>query len=125
MDVDESTWVTALVAWIPPELVGEPAHRRAIRWLTSVTGEESTLVYRTREWLLGNARQPEAEFPGWPWVTGTAAWVAPTALAMLALQQECGRHPDPRSQLRIDQGRRYLLLHMCGQGGWNHGGAGI
>jgi hypothetical protein len=119
--VDESTWVTALVAWIPPNLVGEQSHRRAIHWLTGTTGEESSLLYRAREWLLGNPRQPELEFPGWPWVPGTAAWVAPTSLAMLALQQECGRHPDPRLEQRIDEGRRFLLIHMCREGGWNHG----
>lgn len=119
--IDESTWVTALVAWIPQDLIGQPAHRRAIRWLTGVTGEESSLLYRSREWLLGNPRQPEAEFPGWPWIPGTAAWVAPTALAMLALQKECARHPDARLQQRIDEGRRFLLVHMCHEGGWNHG----
>ena len=119
--IDESTWVTALVAWIAPDLIGEQAHRRAIRWLTGVTGEESSLVYRAREWLLGNPRQPEVEFPGWPWVPGTAAWVAPTALAMLALQKEYGRHPDARLQQRVDEGRQFLLLHMCREGGWNHG----
>jgi hypothetical protein len=119
--IDESTWVTALVAWIPPDRVGEQAHRRAIHWLMGVTGEESSPVFRVREWLLGNPRQPEMESPGWPWVPGTAAWVAPTALAMLALQKEYGRHPDPRLQQRIDEGRQFLLLHMCREGGWNHG----
>jgi len=119
--IDESTWVTALAAWIPPDMVGEQAHRRAIRWLMDSTGEESNLVFRVREWLLGNPRQPELEFPGWPWLPGTAAWVSPTAVAMLALQKECGRHPDPHFQQRIDEGRKFLLLHMCREGGWNHG----
>lgn len=119
--IDESTWVTALVAWIPPVSIGEQEHRRAIRWLSSSTGEESSVIYRAREWLLGNARQPELASPGWPWIPRTAAWVSPTAVAMLALQKECGRHPDPDLQQRIDQGVEFLLLRMCREGGWNHG----
>jgi hypothetical protein len=119
--IDESTWVTALAAWLPPDVIGEQAHRRAIRWLTGTTGEESSLIYRAREWMLGNPRQPELEFPGWPWIPGTAAWVSPTALAMLALQKELGRHRDPRLEQRIDEGRKFLLVHMCREGGWNHG----
>jgi len=119
--VEESSWVTSLVALLPPRRVGPAAHGRAIGWLAGVRGEESTLLYRAREWLLGNRRQPEEAFPGWPWVPGTAAWVAPTAFAILALEKECRRGRAPALQARIDAGRRFLLLHMCHEGGWNHG----
>jgi hypothetical protein len=119
--VDLSTWVTALAALLPPELLGERAHARAIEWLMGTKGEESTINYRLREWLLGNSRPPEAQFPGWPWVRGTAAWVGPTSLAILALDRENRRKPRPDLQQRIEAGRIYLLTHMCRQGGWNHG----
>src|SRR5947207_492022 len=49
---DESIWVTALAALVPPEHLGAGAHARAIDWLLGVTGEESTLVFRFRRWLL-------------------------------------------------------------------------
>jgi hypothetical protein len=84
-------------------------------------GEESAPIYRVREWLLGHSRQPEEEYPGWPWVPGAAAWVAPTALAILALGKEVRRRPDVEIQERIDLGRRFLLARMCREGGWNHG----
>src|SRR5689334_6479849 len=61
---DESTWVTALAALLPPDLLGAKAHERAIAWLTGMEGEETTPVYRLRQWLLGNAVAPELEFPG-------------------------------------------------------------
>jgi len=119
--IPESTWVTALVSLLPPETIGRKNHARAIQWLTSVQGEESTSLYRLREWLLGNPRPPELEFAGWPWVRGTAAWVGPTALATLALQKECSGRADERMQQRIQSGRQFLLRHMCHEGGWNHG----
>jgi hypothetical protein len=119
--VNQSTWVTALVALLPPEQLGASAHDRAIAWLLETTGRESTLTYRLREWLLGNPRPPEQEFPGWPWVPDTAAWVGPTSLAVLALDKEYRRRPLPAIRERIDSGQRFLLTRMCRDGGWNHG----
>ena len=116
---DESTWVTALVALLPPELLGSAAHDRAISWLLGTEGEETKPSYRFRQWLLGNSSQ--REFPGWPWIPGTAAWVGPTSLAILALDKEHRRKPSQKLRARIDEGRRFLLLRMCMGGGWNHG----
>ncbi len=118
---DESTWVTALVALLPPEQLGEAVHARAIAWLMDTSGQESSAVYRLRMWLLGVPRLPEHEFPGWPWIPGTAAWVGPTSLAMLALEKENQRKPSALIQIRLDEGRRFLLRRMCEGGGWNHG----
>jgi hypothetical protein len=120
-DVDRSTWVTALVALLPPELLGEEDHARAIEWLLRITGKESTGLYRFREWLLGNPRPPELEFSGWPWFPDTAAWVGPTSLAILALEKEHRRKPAAHLAARIATGRRFLLRRVCHEGGWNHG----
>ena len=78
---------------------------------------------RLRQWLLGVPRSPEAEFPGWPWIPGTAAWVGPTSLAILALEREARRRPTAAIRARIDEGRGFLLRRMCQEGGWNHGSA--
>src|ERR1035438_372808 len=119
--IDQSTWVTALVALLPPEQLGQEAHRRAIAWLLGMTGEESTPTYRLREWLLGNAPAADKEFAGWPWVPGTAAWVGPTSLSILALDKENTRRPRADLRRRVDEGRGYLMRRMCQDGGWNHG----
>jgi hypothetical protein len=118
---DESTWVTALVALLPPSELGATAHQRAIGWLLRTEGRETTSSYRLREWLLGNSRTPEQEFPGWPWTQGAAAWVGPTSLAILALEKECRRRPANAISERIEHGRKFLLRRMCVDGGWNHG----
>jgi Prenyltransferase and squalene oxidase repeat len=119
--VDESTWVTSLVALLPPEHLGSGVHARAIAWLMAAKGQESGATYRFREWLLGHARSPEQEFAGWPWIPGAAAWVGPTSLAILALDKEQRRRPTAAIRARLEEGRRFLLNRMCHEGGWNHG----
>jgi hypothetical protein len=120
--VRESTWVTAAVALLPPEELGEAAHSGALAWLLRTNGQESSAVYIARQFLLGNRISGEQRLHGWPWYPGTSAWVAPTSLSILALQKASRRNHDPQLQSRIDLGRRFLLSRMCGQGGWNHGG---
>ena len=127
--IDESSWVTALVALIPSSDLGGGMHDGAIRWLLATKGEESSWAYRLREWLLGNPVSPELEYPGWPWIPGAAAWVGPTSLAILALDNECrcgpGGSPEDSlvaaAQSRIAEGRKFLMRRMCREGGWNHG----
>jgi hypothetical protein len=119
--IDQSTWVTALAALLPKEQLGSSPHARAIEWLLGTAGKESSSVYRLREWLLGNGRPADQEFAGWPWIPGTAAWVGPTSLAILALEREGRQNPSPRITKRVSDGRRFLLSRMCQEGGWNHG----
>ena len=121
--VDESGWTTALVAMIPREKLGPEAHGGAIEWLLGEAGEESTWAYRLREFLSGRKPPPDQSAPGWPWVPGAAAWVAPTSLALLALERESrlGGGADPRVRKRLGDGQHFLLNRTCRTGGWNHG----
>lgn len=121
--VDQSSWVTGLVALLPPELLGSALHEQAIRWLTSTAGRETTPVHRVREWLRGIPHPPEQDHPGWPWTPGAAAWVGPTSIAILALEKANARAASPAAVRRVREGREYLLARMCKGGGWNHGAA--
>lgn len=121
--VDESTWVTALVALLPRDQLGIAAHGRGIGWLVETGGMENSMGYRLRQWLLGSSQPADQEFPGWPWIPGAAAWVAPTSLAILALDREMASRPSAAMGKRVRQGRSFLLMRMCQGGGWNHGSA--
>src|SRR5581483_2658989 len=121
MEIDQSTWVTGLVTMLPPDELGRELHDGAIDWLLGTQGKETTRIYRLREWLLGMPTPVEQDYPGWPWVPGTAAWVGPTSIAILALRKEILRRPSDEAKARIRDGQKYLLSRMCKEGGWNHG----
>jgi squalene cyclase len=122
--IDESNWTTGLVALLPPEAIGPKIHAEAIAWLMGTTGHETSFDYRLRQWLLGVPKLRQMEFAGWPWVPGTAAWVGPTSVAILALEKEYARRPLAGVRERIEEGRRFLLVRACDEGGWNHGSVG-
>ncbi len=118
-EVQESTWVTALVVLLDGGQ-GELAPR-GVEWLLNQTGRESTLLHRVRMRLLGASSEYEAAPPAWPWYPGTAAWVIPTSLSILALRKAHKRRPEARIANRIEEGRRFLMVRRCADGGWNHG----
>ena len=122
--VEESTWVTALVASLPTGAGIEAARATgAVEWLLEKTGEESTLLARVRHRLLGVRWEVGERTTGWSWFPGTAAWVTPTALTILALEKWHRRSGDRRCQERVRKGREFLLARTCPDGGWNHGAA--
>lgn len=119
--VEESTWVTALVALLPEEAVREQQRRQAIDWLKSRTGRESGWRYKLQQ-RLGGIKD---EYPeGWPWFPGAAAWVIPTSLGILAFERALRRGDVETDVLRerVEGAKKFLLTHMCADGGWNHGG---
>jgi Prenyltransferase and squalene oxidase repeat len=119
--IGESSWVTALATLIPESYLAQEPRRRAIEWLLGTRGEDSTVSWSLRERLLGRSPSSDCTHPGWPWTKGAAAWVSPTAAALIALEREQQRRPSSRIAERVATGRDFLLAHMCAEGGWNHG----
>jgi hypothetical protein len=119
--VDQSTWVTAMALLVLADQPGATGSHDANAWLMKQSGRESGYLHRLREWLLGVQVEENVSYSGWPWYPGTAAWVAPTALTILALEKVSRRKPDPARRARIETGREFLLSRMCRDGGWNYG----
>jgi len=86
-------------------------------WVTS-------LVYRLRRELIGDGSGPEPR-KGWPFFPGAAAWVAPTAISILALEKSRRLRVSSGVQERIQVGRQFLLDRMCKDGGWNYGRSSV
>lgn len=117
--VEQTTWVTSLVAMLPAESIGQERLDHALSWIVAQMGTNSTFWFRLRERLLGS--HTAEENPGWPWFPGTAAWVTPTALAIVALEKSGKHQPSAEKLRRIDMGRQFLMARRCADGGWNHG----
>jgi len=119
--VPESTWLTALTLLLPPETDGLD-RQLAEAWTVEQTGRESGWVNRLRLWMVGaDSAGDSMSFDGWAWYPGTAAWVAPTAVSVLALEKMAKNGNSADLQRRIQQGRSFLLARRCRDGGWNHG----
>lgn len=91
--VPVSTWVTSLVILALPN-----PGKRAGDWL---------------------AADVFAKNGSSPWFPGTAGWVIPTSMSILALSRIDRVSFAPQ----IEQSRRFLLSRRCRDGGWNHGGS--
>jgi Prenyltransferase and squalene oxidase repeat len=122
VSVPQSTWVTALVALLPPEIAGAGRHARAVDWLLRESGMESTLGYRVSQFLT-SGRAVDDQASGWPWFPGAAAWVTPTCLGILALKKCYWRQPSAELRERLEAAREFLFARRCVDGGWNHGSA--
>jgi hypothetical protein len=66
---------------------------------------------------------PPAHAPGSvAWFPGTAGWVIPTAMSILALSQAAQVLNMPELSSLVNESQAYLLGRRCADGGWNHGG---
>jgi hypothetical protein len=115
--VDGSTWVTALVALMAPQTAG------AAEWLLRHSGMETSPLYRLSRFLRDGKLPDGPDLSGWSWFPGTAAWVTPTCLGILALKKCYWQRPSSDLRERIDQAQTFLLSRRCADGGWNHGSA--
>jgi len=98
---------------------------KAVEWLLQQSGRESGFWFRLRQLLLGVPAEERTSYAGWPFYPGTAAWVSPTALTVLALEKHLDGPRSREVRARLEAGREYLLAKRCHDGGWNYGSARV
>jgi hypothetical protein len=106
----EASWATALASLLWAALDASRFHRdAAISWLLASAG---ATMPKTSDGILGQ----DPTLLGWPWISETASWVEPTALALLALCAE-GRSTHRRTV----EGLSLIRDRAIPNGGWNMG----
>ena len=118
----EASWTTALVL-CALNATGEFASARenAFHWLVSECGREAHWLWRWKFKTVDRKVQFDPDKYGWPWASGSASWVIPTAFSIVALKQYTVCNRVEASEKRINLGVEMLLDRVCVAGGWNSG----
>jgi hypothetical protein len=119
--VNDVTWVGTLCSFLPESLWGGEARGASLRWLLQQMPEDQSFLFRLRMWMLGAKKPDVSGGAGWSWYPGTAAWLTPTAYAVLALRKLSVTDRSEAFERRLLQGQQYLISRQCADGGWNHG----
>jgi hypothetical protein len=118
----EGSWTTAL-ALCTLNSTGDftAARERAFRWLYAERGREGHWFWRWKFKTSDRNVRFDPDKYGWPWVTGSASWVIPTAFSIIAIEQFTVCNRSEESEKRVHLGVEMLLDRACVDGGWNSG----
>ena len=118
----EGSWTTAL-ALCTLNSTGDftAAREKAFRWLNAERGREGHWFWRWKFKTSDRNVRFDPDKYGWPWVTGSASWVIPTAFSIIAIEQFTVCNRSEESEKRIHLGVEMLLDRACVDGGWNSG----
>ena len=113
----ESGWQTA---WALIALKSSSEYSRPIRdaesWLMDFGLD--TLEENETDITIRRQFNIDTNLYGWPWQSGQASWIEPTAMTLLALRSSDN---IPQDHERILEAVRYLDDRRCRGGGWNFG----
>ena len=118
----ESSWTTALAVCVLNS-VNDPskARERGESWLLRSKGREGHWFWRWKFKTADRNVHFDPDKFGWPWISGSASWVIPTAFSIIAIKQFTACNRSEASEKRIRLGVDMLLDRACGDGGWNSG----
>jgi hypothetical protein len=118
----EGAWTTALALCALTVLneISE-ASDKALRWLLESRGKEGHWFWRWKFKTADRNVQFDPDKYGWPWISGSASWVIPTAFSIVAIEQFTVCNRSEESENRIHLGVEMLLDRACVDGGWNSG----
>ena len=118
----EGAWTTAL-ALCALTMLNEisEASDKALRWLLESQGKEGHWFWRWKFKTADRNVRFDPDKYGWPWISGSASWVIPTAFSIIAIKQFTACDRSAVSEERIHTGVEMLLDRACVDGGWNSG----
>src|SRR5580692_11746230 len=118
----EASWTTAL-ALCALNGTGEftSAREKAFHWLVEERGREAHWLWRWKFKTTDRNVRFNPDKYGWPWISGSASWVIPTAFSIVAIKQFTVCNRSEASEKRIHLGVDLLLDRACVDGGWNSG----
>ena len=97
------------------------ARDKAFHWLVSERGREGHWFWRWKFKTADRNVRFDPDKYGWPWASGSASWVIPTAFSVIALKQYTVCNRLEPSEKRINLGVEMLSDRVCVAGGWNAG----
>ena len=118
----EPSWTTALaICVLNSANDASGARERGQSWLLKTKGREGDWLWRWKFKLADRAVRFDPDRYGWPWLTGSASWVIPTAFSIIAIKQFTACSRSEISERRIRLGVGMLLDRVCLGGAWNSG----
>jgi hypothetical protein len=118
----EGSWTTALALCALNRMTDfASAREKGFHWLIAERGREAHWFWRWKFKTADRNVRFDPDKYGWPWISGSASWVIPTAFSVIAIKQftVCNRFAE--SEKRIHLGVEMLLDRACVDGGWNSG----
>jgi hypothetical protein len=126
---DEATgnfWATGLAVNTLLTLNAKPAsYAHSLEVLVRGCPLEASWLVRLKFRISDRHVQFNPKKYGWPWVSDTVSWVAPTAMVLIALERakKRGLVRGGELQRRLRLGTEMLIDRACPGGGWNAGNA--
>lgn len=118
----EGSWATALTLCTLNSTGDFAASRdKALHWLNAERGREGHWFWRWKFKTADRNVRFDPDKYGWPWISGSASWVIPTAFSVIAIKQFTVCNRSEESEKRIHLGVEMLLDRACVDGGWNSG----
>jgi hypothetical protein len=118
----EGSWTTALALCALNQMTDfASAREKGFHWLIAERGREAHWFWRWKFKTADRNVRFDPDKYGWPWISGSASWVIPTACSVIAIKQFSVCNRSEASEKRIHLGVDMLLDRACVDGGWNSG----
>jgi len=118
----EGSWTTALALCTLNQMTDfASAREKGFHWLIAERGREAHWFWRWKFKTADRNVRFDPDKYGWPWISGSASWVIPTAFSVIAIKQFTACNRFAESEKRIHLGVEMLLDRACVDGGWNSG----